>query len=168
MQFTTRRSTDSVFALFLLAGLLWVPLLYASDSASAAASGDFVVYKNPLCFCCKNWIRHLEVNGLSTEVSSRINMSEVKGQWGVPQGMESCHTAVWHGKYVFEGHVPAKYIRQFLADPPEGSFGLTVPGMPAGSPGMYDGKTFEPYNIYLLLRGGDYRFYARVEQPEGS
>lgn len=160
-----RRSTDPAFILFLLAGLLWVPPLHASDSASATNSDGFVVYKNPLCFCCKKWIRHLESGGLNTKVSNRIDMSEIKGQRGVPQGMGSCHTAVWHGKYVFEGHVPARYIQQFLADPPEGSFGLAVPGMPVGSPGMYDGKNFEPYTIYLLLRGGDYRFYARVEKP---
>ncbi|WP_404931997.1 DUF411 domain-containing protein [Microbulbifer hainanensis] len=93
-------------------------------------------------------------------------MSEIKGQWGVPQGMGSCHTAVWQQKYVFEGHVPARFIRQYLSNPPKGSFGLTVPGMPEGSPGMYDGKKFEPYNIYLLMRGGDYQFYKRVEHPD--
>ncbi|WP_234994856.1 DUF411 domain-containing protein [Microbulbifer donghaiensis] len=93
-------------------------------------------------------------------------MSKVKEQWGLPEGMTSCHTAVWHGKYVFEGHVPARLINKFLADPPEGSFGLTVPGMPDGSPGMYRGGEFEPYNVYLLLSGGDYRFYTRIEKPE--
>ncbi|MFC6631682.1 DUF411 domain-containing protein [Microbulbifer taiwanensis] len=160
-----RRSLSNILLLCLL-GFFGSPHLYGAEAAAASDSDSFVVYKHPLCFCCKKWIRHLEHGGLTTGVGYRLDMSEVKGQWGVPQGMESCHTAVWHGKYVFEGHVPARYIWQFLADPPQDSFGLSVPGMPAGSPGMYDGKTFEPYNIYLLLRGGDYRFYARVENPQ--
>ena len=127
-----------------------------------------VVHKGPLCFCCKKWISHLHSQGIETEVENTTNMSEIKGQWGIPTGMNSCHTAVFQQKYVFEGHVPARYIRKYLSAPPEGSFGLTVPGMPEGSPGMYDGKKFTPYNIYLLMRGGDYRFYARVERPEGG
>ncbi|WP_323844382.1 DUF411 domain-containing protein [Microbulbifer magnicolonia] len=111
-------------------------------------------------------MNHLHSAGMETQAVNSFDMSKIKGEWAVPSGMESCHTAVWQGKYVFEGHVPAKYIEQFLADPPEGSFGLTVPGMPEGSPGMYDGENFTPFVIYLLLRGGEYRFYARVEEPQ--
>lgn len=141
----------------------------AADSpvvAVAQLSEPLVVHKGPLCFCCKKWIAHLQREGIEAEVDNAVNLSEIKGQWGVPNGMHSCHTAIWKEKYVFEGHVPARYIRKYLSNPPEGSFGLTVPGMPEGSPGMYDGKTFKSYNIYLLMRGGDYRFYARVEKPE--
>ncbi|MCX2779410.1 DUF411 domain-containing protein [Microbulbifer thermotolerans] len=125
-----------------------------------------VVYKHPLCFCCKKWIRYLEEKGLDVQPISRMDMRGVKGHWHLPPGMTSCHTAVWRQQYVFEGHVPARYIRRFLLDPPPGALGLAVPGMPVGSPGMYDGKTFEPYTIYLLLRDGDYRYYTRVEAPE--
>lgn len=129
-------------------------------------SEPLVVHKSPFCFCCKKWIAHLDREGIDTTVDNTTNMSEIKGQWAIPKGMHSCHTAVLHNKYVFEGHVPARFVRKYLRNPPEGSYGLTVPGMPEGSPGMYEGKDFEPYNIYLLMRGGDYRFYARVEKPE--
>ncbi|WP_238152187.1 DUF411 domain-containing protein [Microbulbifer sp. A4B17] len=127
---------------------------------------NFIVYKHPLCFCCNKWVDYLRENDIAVSSSSELNMTKVRQQWGIPRGMEGCHTAVWHNKYVFEGHVPVSYILRFLSSPPEGGIGLVVPGMPIGSPGMeVDGK-FEPYNIYLLLKGGDYRPFARIEKPE--
>ncbi|WP_250460754.1 DUF411 domain-containing protein [Microbulbifer litoralis] len=140
----------------------------SGGSREAGLAEPLLVHKGPFCFCCKKWIAHLNREGIETEVDNATNMSEIKGQWAIPEGMHSCHTAVLDGKYVFEGHVPARFIRKYLGNPPEGSYGLTVPGMPKGSPGMYEGKDFKPYNIYLLMRGGDYRFYARVEKPESQ
>ncbi|MFA0812132.1 DUF411 domain-containing protein [Microbulbifer epialgicus] len=107
---------------------------------------------------------HLEDNELQVSSIFKVNMQMVKRQWRIPKGMEGCHTAVWQGRYVFEGHVPAQYIQQFLDSPPEDGIGLVVPGMPEGSPGM-EGE-FEPYIIYLLLENGDYRFYTRVLSEE--
>ncbi|WP_299581189.1 DUF411 domain-containing protein [uncultured Microbulbifer sp.] len=98
----------------------------------------------------------------------KIDMQAVKRKWGIPRGMEGCHTAVWKNRYVFEGHVPASYVQGFLASPPEGGVGLIVTGMPVGSPGMEDRDKFEPYNIYLLLQGGDYRLYARIESLDDT
>jgi hypothetical protein len=54
--------------------------------------------------------------------------------------------------YVIEGHVPASDIKRLLATRPE-AIGLTVPGMPIGSPGM-DGPMYEgqqdPYEVLLI------------------
>ncbi|WP_237056445.1 DUF411 domain-containing protein [Microbulbifer sediminum] len=113
-------------------------------------------------------MEHLQANGMQTPVVNASNdeLSVLKGKWRIPNGMQGCHTGVIDGKYVFEGHVPARLIRKFLANPPEDSLGLTVPGMPEGSPGMYDGENFAPYTVYLVMRDGDYRFYARVDEPE--
>ncbi|MFS1525244.1 DUF411 domain-containing protein [Microbulbifer sp. 2304DJ12-6] len=135
-----------------------------ANEARGSASG-LIVYNRPLCFCCKRWIGHLKDSGLQVSAVLKLDMEKVKRQWGIPKGMEACHTAVWHERYIFEGHVPAVYIRKFLASPPEGSVGLLVPGMPVGSPGMEAQGAFAPYNIYLLLKNGDYRLYARVENP---
>lgn len=171
MQYTMPRFARLLFGALVLLQLPVAVLSHAADTnaaTTAATAQKLTVYKNPLCFCCKRWMKHLHQAGIETEVVNTTHMSEVKGQWGVPEGMHSCHTAVWQQKYVFEGHVPARYIRQYLSNPPEGSFGLTVPGMPIGSPGMEQGEKFEPYNIYLLMRGGDYRFYKRVKQPESD
>ncbi|WP_444922615.1 DUF411 domain-containing protein [Microbulbifer sp. CnH-101-G] len=133
---------------------------------STSNTAAMVVYKHPLCFCCNKWITHLKENDLETTSVFKVDMQGVKRKWGIPRGMEGCHTAIWHDRYVFEGHVPALHIQKFLASPPEGSVGLIVAGMPIGSPGMEDGEKFEPYNIYLLLKGGDYRLYARIEKPD--
>ncbi|WP_444939281.1 DUF411 domain-containing protein [Microbulbifer sp. JMSA002] len=137
---------------------------------AVAESGDdaakLIVYKHPLCFCCKKWMAHLKEKDFTATSVFKVNMQEVKRKWGIPRGMEGCHTAVWRDQYVFEGHVPAMYIQNFLASPPVGSVGLIVSGMPVGSPGMEDGEKFEPYNIYLLLQNGDYRLYARIEKPK--
>ncbi|MCO1334346.1 DUF411 domain-containing protein [Microbulbifer sp. OS29] len=138
----------------------------STGGESEQKAGVFVVYKHPLCFCCTKWVNHLKENNISVSTSLELDMGTIRKQWGIPRGMEGCHTAVWHNKYVFEGHVPASYIQKFLLAPPEGGIGLLVPGMPVGSPGMeVDGK-FEAYNIYLLLEGGDYRPFARVETSQ--
>lgn len=141
------------------------PVNSTSDSAASSetATGTLVMHKGAFCGCCDAWARHLRDNGFSTDSESYTHgLDEFKDQWRVPEGLRGCHTGIWEGKYVFEGHVPARYIRQYLSNPPPGSIGLAVPGMPAGSPGMYAGGDFQPYNIYLLMENGDYRFFTQV------
>jgi hypothetical protein len=86
----------------------------------------------------------------------------VKHDLGVLPEWQSCHTAVTKEGFVFEGHVPAKFIEQFLAAPPEGALGLAVPGMPLGSPGMEMGERFTPYDIVQMNKDGSSRVFARV------
>tara|TARA_B100000676_G_C18044145_1_gene826830 strand:+ start:312 stop:533 length:222 start_codon:yes stop_codon:yes gene_type:complete len=57
-------------------------------------------------------------------------------------------TAVIDG-YVIEGHVPAEDIRRLIAEKPKAT-GLTVPGMPVGSPGMEHGDQRDPYLVLLF------------------
>jgi hypothetical protein len=70
----------------------------------------------------------------------------------MPQKYGSCHTAIIDG-YVIEGHVPAKDIRKLLKLKPT-AVGLSVPGMPVGTPGMdgpqYQGRQ-DPYDVLLIL-----------------
>ena len=63
---------------------------------------------------------------------------------------------------MFEGHVPSKFIRAFLAAPPKGSLGLSVPGMPVGSPGMEVGDRFMQYQVLLLNKDGSSEVYAEI------
>ena len=62
------------------------------------------------------------------------NPSAYRAKFGVPQALGSCHTAVIDG-YAIEGHVPAREIKQLLAERPKAK-GLAVPSMPLGSPAM--------------------------------
>ncbi|HEY1059843.1 MAG TPA: DUF411 domain-containing protein [Limnobacter sp.] len=95
-------------------------------------------------------------------------MPALKNKLGIDSRYRSCHTAVSAEGYVFEGHVPAKYIRQFLKEKPQDAIGLVVPGMPAGSPGMEIGADFSPYQVLLLTRDGQSRVYATVQTYESQ
>ena len=80
------------------------------------------------------------------EMEDTYQLSEIKAQYNIPAELQSCHTAIVDG-YVVEGHVPAEEVKRMLKERPD-IIGLSVPGMPAGSPGMEmpDGST-EPYQV---------------------
>jgi len=115
------------------------------------------VYKDPGCECCARWVKHMAANGFVVNVRDMKDMNEIKRTLGVPQALESCHTAVV-GRYVIEGHVPADVIKKLLAEK-SSVMGLAVPGMVTGSPGMEGGKA-EHYNIVAFETGGKTRVYA--------
>ena len=54
--------------------------------------------------------------------------------------------------YVIDGHVPVDIVRRLLSERPKIA-GITLPGMPAGSPGMSGTKT-GPFVVYALPRDG--------------
>jgi hypothetical protein len=111
---------------------------------------ELTVYKSRSCKCCQKWVTHIEDHGFETEVNNITLLSKLKDKKGIPANYRSCHTAESNDGYLFEGHVPAKFIKQYLANVPEGSIGLSVPAMPVGTPGMEVGDRFMPYNILLL------------------
>ncbi|MET0082856.1 MAG: DUF411 domain-containing protein [Sedimenticola sp.] len=118
---------------------------------------EIVVYKSPTCGCCNDWIKHLEKNGFSVKAHDKNNMSEIKQELGVPRRLQSCHTAKVNG-YVIEGHVPADLISKMLREKPQIK-GLSVPGMPMGSPGM-EGPRKDDYNIVTFTESGKTSVYA--------
>ena len=81
------------------------------------------------------------------------NVTPIKIQLGVPQQLASCHTAVIDG-YVIEGHVPAQDIHRLLKERPK-VLGLSVPGMPVGSPGMEMGDRKDPYAVLTFDKQGN-------------
>jgi hypothetical protein len=118
------------------------------------------VWKDPNCGCCQDWVKHLEANGFAVKVNHGGN-GEMRAKLGIPAKLGSCHTAVVGG-YAVEGHVPTKDIRRLLKEQPQ-AVGLTVPGMPVGSPGMdapaYGGRK-DPYDVLLVSRTGETKVYA--------
>jgi hypothetical protein len=56
------------------------------------------------------------------------------------------------GGYVIEGHVPASIISRLLKERPAVR-GISLPGMPDGSPGM-TGEKHEPFVIYSFGNNG--------------
>lgn len=137
----------------------------ATDAArQIAASGtiELEVYKSPSCGCCSSWIEHVKHYGFESRVHHPQQLNAIKDEQGIDHRFRSCHTAVSAEGYVFEGHVPARLIQRFLAQPPEGALGLAVPGMPLGSPGMEMGDRFNAYPVVLLYRDGRYQLYEEI------
>ncbi|MEO7051101.1 MAG: DUF411 domain-containing protein [Rhodanobacter sp.] len=123
----------------------------------AMAAGAMAVYRDPSCGCCGAWISYVRAHGYDVTVHEDQPMNAVKVREGVPAALASCHTAKI-GSYVIEGHVPVEDIRRLLAERPDAR-GLTVPGMPMGSPGMEMGAP-ESYDVLLIERDGSTRVYA--------
>jgi len=125
------------------------------------------VYKSPACVCCKKWISHLDGNGFQSKVHSRRNISVIKEEKGIEPRYRSCHTAISKEGFIFEGHIPAKFIQQFLKESHSNDvLGLSVPAMPVGSPGMEVGDKFQPYKVLLLKSDGSYEIYSTVNSSE--
>ncbi len=133
-----------------------------SDSAGNAAALNLTVYKTPSCGCCKKWVSHLEQQEVVAQTKDYDDLSGIKARLGILPKYYSCHTAVSEQGYAFEGHIPAKYIRQFLAESHPDAIGLSVPGMPLGSPGMEVEDRFMPYDILLLHKDGSASVYAHI------
>jgi len=110
----------------------------STDVENKSATSKIVldIYKNPSCGCCKKWINHIDQNDFQSTVHNRANLSPLKISKGIAPQYRSCHTAISEDGYVFEGHVPAKFIKQFLTEKPKNALGLSVPAMPIGTPGM--------------------------------
>jgi hypothetical protein len=125
--------------------------------ARAAALPPVMVWKDANCGCCGNWIRHIEGAGFTATVRDMDDMAALKQARGVPEALQSCHTAAVGG-YVVEGHVPADDIKRLLAEQPEAR-GLAVPGMPQSAPGM--GDPGEPYAVVLFGTPAGNRVYAQ-------
>jgi len=127
-----------------------------------AADGIRVVmYQNPSCGCCGEWVKHLQANGFAVEVHKHdVNVNDIKRQENITPQIASCHTAYIEG-YLIEGHVPARDIKRLLAERPISIRGLAVPGMIAGSPGMEQpGGHVERYDVVAFDADNNTSVYA--------
>lgn len=139
-------------------------LLFLTVSVTAADQARtptpmMSVFKTPTCGCCAKWVDHMRQNGFTLHVTDLNDLTSIKNKHGVPARLQSCHTGVVNG-YAVEGHVPAADVKRLLKDKPA-VVGLTVPGMPAGSPGMeVPGMTPPPYNVLTFDKAGATRIYT--------
>jgi hypothetical protein len=152
--------TIKKYVLFLSACLF--SLLSLSSQAQPGPLQTLTVYKTPTCGCCKKWLSHLLAQGVAAQGQELASLSALKSRHGIAPHYRSCHTALSHDGWVFEGHVPAKFIQQFLANPDTNAIGLSVPAMPLGSPGMEIDERFTPYQILLLMKDGSHQVYAQI------
>jgi hypothetical protein len=124
-----------------------VLILTAAPLRAVAKPIRATLYKDPQCGCCEGYAAYLRQNGFAVEVHSTTDLAEISRKAGVPSELQGCHTMFVDG-YVVDGHVPVKTIRKLLSERPAIA-GITLPGMPSGSPGMTGEKT-APFKIYAV------------------
>ena len=90
-------------------------------------------------------------NGFNLGITPSEKMNELKIALGIPEQVRGCHTTVIDG-IIVEGHVPSQDVQRLLKERPN-AIGLSVPGMPEGSPGM-EGPNPDPYDVLLINSDG--------------
>lgn len=156
------RTHLKAFGVGIVLAALGVGAYLQFGSSTSADLPSVTVYKSPNCQCCSEWVTHMREQGFSVEIESKLNMKPVKNQVGLPGSLAACHTAVVDN-YVVEGHVPAQDVKRLLREQPDVR-GLSVPGMPVGSPGMERGDRVEPYEVLTFTPAGDTTVFARYGQ----
>ena len=153
-----RRSLFSLALGAMALGSVPGPVLARSAEPDRA---EITVYRSPTCGCCIAWAEHLQRAGFGVEVVD-VNQNQLyalKARLGLTVELASCHTAIL-GDYFIEGHVPAGDIARLLEERPAAA-GLTVPGMPIGSPGMEMGDEKEAFDTLLVLEDGSTEIFER-------
>lgn len=117
--------------------------------AITAAPLRATMYKNPQCSCCEGYAVHLRKNSFEVDVKPTNDLAEISRKAGVPDNLQGCHTVFLEG-YVVDRHVPVNVIRKLLTERPQIA-GITLPGMPEGSPGM-TGRKKEPFTVYAVYK----------------
>lgn len=130
--------------------LMILVIALGGGPAQAEERHAATLYKNPQCGCCETYADYLRENGFEVTVEPTHDLPLMKRQHGVPSVLEGCHTTLVDG-YVVEGHVPVDTLVRLLTERPAIK-GISLPGMPAGSPGMVGEKT-GPFTIYEIGDG---------------
>jgi hypothetical protein len=128
--------------------LILAYLVMTSINAQAAdPSKTATLYKDPQCGCCQVYADYLEQNGFAVIVKPTHNLAAISREAGIPDDFQGCHTT-FTDNYVVSGHVPVATVNKLLTDRPAIK-GITLPGMPQGSPGM-TGQKNGSHTIYAI------------------
>ena len=123
----------------------------------AQTAKQATLFKNPQCSCCEEYAKYLRENGFEVKVVATHDLPLIKKQHGISGDLEGCHTTVIDN-YVVEGHVPVTTLNKLLTERPAIK-GVSLPGMPAGSPGM-TGKKREPFTMFEISGAAKPKIYA--------
>ncbi|MEH2534212.1 hypothetical protein V1277_006492 [Bradyrhizobium sp. AZCC 1588] len=128
------------------AGLLAPEALFGTP-ASAQDKTRATLYRNPNCDCCLEYAKYLRTNGFDVTIESNQDLALVRKRLRVPEKLAGCHVMAID-RYAVEGHVPVKTLNKLLTEHPD-IIGVSLPGMPTGTPGM-TGPKREPFTIYEI------------------
>ena len=154
MSFRIKNRLNYILPAFFIVSLM---VAFSLPSKEVHAE-EIVVYKSPTCGCCNKWVKHLEKEGFKVSAKDYRDMKPIKNMFGVKPQFQSCHTARV-GKYFIEGHVSASDIKKLLKEKPDIK-GLSVPGMPMGSPGM-EGHRKDKYNVVAIDKNNNASVYSK-------
>jgi hypothetical protein len=124
-------------------GLLATPA-FADDAIEAT------LHRTPSCGCCLGYADALKAAGFAVTVVDEEDLDAFKAANAVPEALGGCHSTMVGG-YIVEGHVPVAIVKRLLDERPA-IRGISLPGMPTGSPGMGGAKT-EPFTVYEVTDG---------------
>lgn len=117
------------------------------NTVLAANRPSATLYRNPNCNCCLAYANYLRSNGFDVTVDSSHDLDAIRKQLHIPEGLEGCHVMTI-GRYAVEGHVSVATIDKLLTEKPD-IIGVSIPGMPMGTPGMTGTKT-KPLKVYEI------------------
>lgn len=106
----------------------------ATVPATAGTPIQATLYHNPGCQCCAAYAKYMDKHGFEVKVIDTNDLESVNRKLGVSPKLASCHTMKLRD-YVVVGHVPVDVVQRLLREHPD-IRGISLPGMPHGSPGM--------------------------------
>ncbi len=130
---------------------------------SAGTTHELIAYRSPTCGCCVNWVSYMKARGYKVESVdvADADLNAVKEKYGVPEDLYACHTTIVNGgEYFIEGLVPEEAIARMLEEQPD-AYGIGLPGMPAGSPGM-PGSKAGSFDIMMFDKFKKLELYERM------
>jgi hypothetical protein len=133
--------------------ILFGMTVYLSAPQSALAQ-EVTLYKAPQCGCCEEYANYLRENGFTVTVKPTDRVGEMSLEVGIPDDFQGCHLT-FIDDYVVSGHVPVEMVNKMLSERPDIK-GITLPGMPMGSPGMNGTKRSE-FTVYEVGEASDSR-----------
>ena len=107
---------------------------------------------------------YLQGLGFEVETVFVASLDTFKTAKGIPQELWSCHTVLFEDAgYWVEGHMPVAMVEKLLEEQPDID-GISLPGMPAGTPGM-PGEQTQTLEVYAV-KDGSVSLYATFEPAE--
>jgi hypothetical protein len=128
-----------------------IGLTLALPFRASAAPIAVTLYKDPQCTCCAAYADYLKAKGFAVDIKPTDDLAAINRKAGIPEHIAGCHTAFIEG-YAVSGHVPMEAIDKLLKMRPALA-GITLPGMPLGSPGM-GGEKRESFAVYAVPKDG--------------
>lgn len=151
-----------IAGLLVLAGCSSEKPTYNSDDdgGGGAEMNKAVIFKSSSCGCCTNYVSYMKrQKGFDVTTTNLEDISSVKGKYGIPLSVQSCHTMIV-GDYFVEGHVPIEAVEKLLNEKPDIA-GIALPGMPEASPGMPGAKR-QPFEIYAVANDGSTSLFMKI------